>query len=120
MAKHGVCDECLRELDGVVTAPYPLCEHAGCKNEALTEDFLRCMEHAAPDVRHECCPQAKANLRLVPSRSGRNAWRLHVPVADDSRLAALVSVTYCPWCGVELEKWRRLQRPRLEVVKDEK
>lgn len=119
VAKRGVCDECWRELGGVVTAPYPLCEHPGCKNEAIAENF-RCMEHAAPEVRHECCAQAKANLRLMPSRSGRDAWRLHVPVADDSRLAALVSVTYCPWCGVELEEWRRLQRrPKLEVVRDD-
>lgn len=67
---------------------------------------------------HACCAQARTVLQLIPARDGRNAWRVRVPVADDSSLVALVSVTYCPWCGVELEEWRRLQRPSLEVVRD--
>ena len=68
---------------------------------------------------HACCPQAKATLSRSRVNGGAgDAWRLRVPVADDSAFKALVSVIYCPWCGVELEEWRRLQRPRLEVVRD--
>jgi hypothetical protein len=53
----------------------------------------------------------------MAARAGGDAWRLRVPIADDAPLCAMVSVTYCPWCGVELEEWRRLQRPKLVEVK---
>jgi len=69
------------------------------------------------ELRHECCPQARTVLEHAHARLGAGAWRMRIPVADDARLCALVSVIYCPWCGVELETWRGKRRPALHVVK---
>lgn len=63
------------------------------------------------DREHDCCPNARATLhgRRI-GRAGGYLWRLEI----GSVPRALVSVTYCPWCGVELNEWARLNdKPRL-------
>jgi hypothetical protein len=67
---------------------------------------------------HGCCPNAVEYLiahRLGPwpSSASRYSWKVLIRLHDVRRT---VRVIYCPWCGVDLEVWRRLQRPALLVV----
>lgn len=67
--------------------------------------------------RHECCPNAAQTLEGW-AREGGWRWRIVLPSAgtEIERIAAV----YCPWCGVELNEWAKLQdmpaRARLRVV----
>lgn len=59
---------------------------------------------------HDCCPNSIAFLRAYQARSERDRWNWHLLGLD--RVAI-----YCPWCGVELEAWRKAQnKPRLVPV----
>lgn len=82
--------------------------------------MLQPSRKAGASVEHSCCPQARHTLQFRNSRSGLPGWRVEIAAPSHPEFVALVSVVYCPWCGVELEEWRRLQRPRLEVVRDGK
>jgi hypothetical protein len=65
--------------------------------------------------KHECCPNAAIHLFGTRKATGYN-WRLLGPKQGDARF--VVPVIHCPWCGVELEKWRDAQdrRPKLRSV----
>lgn len=56
---------------------------------------------ATPEL-HECCNDARALLRAYPDRTEPVRYRWHLLGADRY-------VTYCPWCGAQLEELRRLQ-----------
>jgi len=52
---------------------------------------------------HECCDNARSLLRGYTARGSETDYRWHLLGCDRY-------VLYCPWCGVCLEEWRKLQR----------
>jgi hypothetical protein len=51
------------------------------------------------------CHRNSEQLLLGESRGRAWVWRLYSMPFDSS--SAAVSITYCPWCGVELAQWAR-------------